>query len=150
MNAIRLPRDVDLTIRNWLNASLVSARSSIRTRPPSVFKNREASCRALALERSPRQFAAKATDQIVGPLQGRRRDVALCVRHGRIDDGLECLLLRGEPLAREHRRPLGHRLDLGENDRHRLGRIAKRNVADGAGIDRLVASPRPKSKSAGR
>ena len=30
MNAIRLPSDVDLTFRNWLNASLVSGRSSIR------------------------------------------------------------------------------------------------------------------------
>ena len=39
----QVAEDVDLTIRNWLNASFVSGRSSIRTRPARVFKNRVAS-----------------------------------------------------------------------------------------------------------
>ena len=84
-----------------------------------------------AVEGVAASLSRKCAHQLVSSSQGRRRDVALFIFfHGRVDDLVKGLLFRRESLAIERRRPLGDFFDLGQDDRHRLGCVAERDLAD--------------------
>ena len=62
-------------------------------------------------------------------------------RHGLVDNFLELFLVGGESRVVEDSRPLGRGFDLAQNDGHRFGSIAKRDVADVARFDGSLCEP---------